>query len=146
MPQQTPAEIEQVIREALDTGQRLSIRYLNTHLIVTPLRLAGSMLTTWADSMNRARQFRVEFIREAIAVGPAPEPDGTDDEDEDEDTGQTMGRPRLYTEPRQRLTLELPQALIQQLDTLARAAGMTRTAWIDAAIREKLSRETGDAE
>ena len=146
MPQQTPAEIEQVIREALDTRQRLSIRYLNTHLIVTPLRLAGSMLTTWADSMNRARQFRVEFIREAIAVGPAPEPDGTDDEDEDEDTGQTMGRPRLYTEPRQRLTLELPQALIQQLDTLARAAGMTRTAWIDAAIREKLSRETGDAE
>ena len=141
MPQQTPAEIEQVIREALDTGQRLSIRYLNTHLIVTPLRLAGSMLTTWADSMNRARQFRVEFIREAIAVGPAPEPDGTDDEDEDEDTGQTMGRPRLYTEPRQRLTLELPQALIQQLDTLARAAGMTRTAWIDAAIREKLSRD-----
>ena len=141
MPQQTPAEIEQVIREALDTGQRLSIRYLNTHLIVTPLRLAGSMLTTWADSMNRARQFRVEFIREAIAVGPAPEPDGTDDEDEDEDTGQTMGRPRLYTEPRQRLTLELPQALIQQLDTLARASGMTRTAWIDAAIREKLTRD-----
>lgn len=138
MPQQTPAEIEQVIREALDTRQRLSIRYLNTHLIVTPLRLAGGVLTTWADSMNRARQFRVEFIREAIAVGPAP------DNAEDEDTGQMMGRPRLYTEPRQRLTLELPQALVEQIDALARATGMTRTAWIDAALRETVERITSE--
>ena len=137
MPQQTPAEIERVIREALDTRQRLSIRYLNTHLIVTPISVGGGLLTTWADSMNRAKQFRVEFIREAIAVGPAP--DDPEDEDEDEATGQTMGRPRLYTEPRQRLTLELPQELVQQIDALARATGMTRTAWIDAALREQLA-------
>lgn len=52
---------------------------------------------------------------------------------------KAMGRPRIYQEPRQRLTLELPQSLIAEMDD--RANGQTRTAWIESAIREKLARE-----
>ncbi len=55
------------------------------------------------------------------------------------------GRPRIYAEPRQRLTLELPQELVRQIDTLAYEAEQTRTAWIvsaiESAIREKLARD-----
>lgn len=58
----------------------------------------------------------------------------------DEQT-RTPGRPRIYDEPRQRLTLELAQPLVQQIDALARTAQQTRTAWIEAAIREKLARD-----
>ena len=134
MPQQTPAEIERVIREALDTRQRLSIRYLNTHLIVTPLRLVGGVLTTWADSMNRARQFRVEFIREAVVVASADDPLA----DDEQDNISPMGRPRIYQEPRRRLTLELPQEFVEQIDALAHMEGVTRTAWIERAIRAHL--------
>lgn len=61
----------------------------------------------------------------------------------DEKRGKsTMGRPRIYHEPRHRLTLELSQALIWDIDEQARPVGMTRTAWIEAAIREKLARES----
>lgn len=60
----------------------------------------------------------------------------------DEKQPQMMGRPRIYHEPRHRLTLELPQALIWDIDEQARPAGKTRTAWIEAAIREKLARDS----
>lgn len=52
----------------------------------------------------------------------------------------TPGRPRIYQQPRYRLTLELAADLVRQIDDMARPASMTRTAWIEAAIREKLAR------
>lgn len=56
------------------------------------------------------------------------------------DEKRQPGRPRVYHEPRQRLTLELPHALIAAIDKRAIAAGQTRTTWIESAIRERLER------
>ena len=52
---------------------------------------------------------------------------------------RTVGRPRVYAEPRMRLTLDAPAPLVIQMD--AHRGEQTRTAFIEAAIREKLERD-----
>lgn len=47
------------------------------------------------------------------------------------------GRPRLHHEPRQDVRVSLPVELIARLD----AASDNRTAWIEAAIRQRLERD-----
>lgn len=49
------------------------------------------------------------------------------------------GRPRIYTRPRERLTLELPTEVVAAVDVVADRRGVSRTQVIEAALR-------GDAE
>jgi hypothetical protein len=55
-----------------------------------------------------------------------------------------LGRPPVYLEARQRLTMELPRALMLEIDALALHAGMTRTALVEQALRQYLLRSTLD--
>ena len=46
----------------------------------------------------------------------------------------SMGRPLRYQEPRKRLTIELPNALVQRIDDSAARKGITRTRFIEEAL------------
>ena len=66
---QTAADIAAALRSALTDGKRVHLLYLNANVgIVRPIALTDGILSAWVDKMNRARQFRVEFIREAIVI------------------------------------------------------------------------------
>lgn len=49
------------------------------------------------------------------------------------------GRPRIYTEARQRLTIELPEAIVQAIDAEADATGTSRTQIIERLLQEAVA-------
>lgn len=130
--------VRHLINGAIATNRRLHIQYLDSARLVEPLALNGDLLTARIvndddlddDLLNeeetgsgRIRQWRVEFIREAVIM---PE--------------RRLGRPPRRTEPYQKLTMELPAALVAQLDDWLERHSGPRNEFVAAAIREKLAR------
>lgn len=62
-----------------------------------------------------------------------------------ETTKQRPGRPLTYSEPRRRLTLELPQRLVMLTDAAAERAGLNRTQFVERILAQHLGATESEA-